>query len=90
MTPNEFKEIRKSIGLSQAQLGLKLNVGSNHISKIECGKKGITEPNEEKMMALLQEHRQKNRIGTDKNVPTTRPKIRISFPYYNYQNRYLK
>ena len=37
MTPQEFKEIRFVIGLSQQQLALKLGILKNQISKIERG-----------------------------------------------------
>lgn len=87
MTPQEFKQIRITLGLNQTQLGLKLNVEANHISKIENGKKGITEKNEEKMRTLLWQHRLRRRLGADEYVPQPRPKIRIPFPYYSYQRR---
>ena len=86
MTPQEFKEIRLTIGLSQAQLGLKLNVGSNHISKIENGKKGITEQKEEVMKNLLREHRLKTKIASAYTRPK-REKICFAFPWYSYQRK---
>ena len=47
MTPQEFKEIRLVIGLSQQQLALKLGILKNQISKIERGRAGITEQKKE-------------------------------------------
>lgn len=84
MNQQEFKEIRLTIGLSQAQLGLKLNVGSNHISKIENGKKGITEQKEEAMKNLLRAHRLKIK-KTNVYTRPKREKICFEFPWYSHQ-----
>ena len=86
MNQQEFKEIRLTIGLSQAQLGLKLNVGSNHISKIENGKKGITEQKEEAMKNLLRAHRLKIK-KTNVYTRPKREKICFAFPWYSYQKK---
>ena len=86
MTPQEFKQIRITIGLNQTQLGLKLNVGANHISKIENGKKGITEKNEEVMRMLLREHRLKIKRANSYTRPK-REKICFAFPWYSYQKK---
>ena len=86
MNQQEFKEIRLTIGLSQAQLGLKLNVGSNHISKIENGKKGITEQKEEVMKNLLRAHRLKNK-KTNVYTRPKREKICFAFPWYSHQKK---
>ena len=59
MTPQEFKEIRIVIGLSQQQLASKLGILKNQISKIERGRAGITEQEEEAMKMLLLEYRLK-------------------------------
>ena len=71
MTPQEFKEIRLEIGLSQQQLGLKFGILKNQISKIERGRASITEQKEEAMKMLLREHR----LRSKKVNSYTRPAI---------------
>ena len=61
MTPQEFKQIRVTIGMSQRQLATKLNVLTDHISKLENGKRGITEQKEEALKMLLREYRLRNK-----------------------------
>ena len=87
MTPQEFKEIRLALGLSQQQLALKLGILKNQISKIERGKAGITEQKEEAMKMLLREHHPKIRKAKAEYVPPKRPKIKIGFPWYSYQDK---
>ena len=86
MTPQEFKQIRVTIGMSQQQLATKLNVLSNHISKLENGKRGITEQKEEAMKMLLREHRLKTKIAGAYTRPK-REKICFAFPWYSYQKK---
>ena len=86
MTPQEFKEIRLVIGLSQQQLALKLGILKNQISKIERGMAGITEQKEEAMKMLLREHRLKNKRANSYTRPK-RDKICFSFPWYSHQKK---
>ena len=86
MTPQDFKEIRITLGLSQTQLALKLNVLRNQISKIENGRAGITEQKEEVMKMLLREHRLKSKRANSYTRPK-REKICFAFPWYSYQNK---
>ena len=84
MTPQEFKEIRLTIGLSQAQLALKLNVLVGQVSRIENGRAGITEQKEEAMKMLLREHRLRSKKANSYTRPK-RDKICFAFPWYSYQ-----
>ena len=86
MTPQEFKEIRLVIGLSQQQLALKLGILKNQISKIERGMAGITDQKEEAMKMLLREHRLKIKRANSFTRPK-REKICFAFPWYNYQKK---
>ena len=86
MTPQEFKEIRFVIGLSQQQLALKLGVLKNQISKIERGRAGITEQKEEAIKTLLLEHRLKSKKANSFTRPK-REKICFAFPWYSYQKK---
>ena len=86
MTPQEFKEIRLVIGLSQQQLASKLGILKNQISKIERGAAGITEQKEEAMKMLLREHRLKSKRANSYTRPK-REKICFTFPWYSYQNK---
>ena len=86
MTPQDFKEIRITLGLSQTQLALKLNVLRNQISKIENGRAGITEQKEEVMKMLLLEHRLKNKRANSYTRPK-REKICFAFPWYSHQKK---
>ena len=86
MTPQEFKEIRLALGLSQQQLASKIGILKDQISKIERGAAGITEQKEEVMKMLLRAHRLKNK----KTIVYTRPKrekICFAFPWYSYQKK---
>ena len=84
MTPQEFKEIRLALGLSQQQLSLKLGILQCQISQIERGKAGITEQKEESMKMLLREHRLKIKRANSYTRPK-REKICFAFPWYSYQ-----
>ena len=86
MTPQEFKEIRLVIGLSQQQLASKIGILKNQISKIERGVAGITEQKEESMKMLLLEHRLKIKRANSYTRPK-REKICFEFPYYTYQKK---
>ena len=86
MTPQEFKEIRLVIGLSQQQLALKLGILKNQISKIERGRAGITEPKEEAMKMLLREHRLKIKRANSFTGQKSE-KICFAFPWYSYQKK---
>ena len=86
MTPQEFKEIRLVIGLSQQQLALKLGILKNQISKIERGKAGITEQKEESMKMLLRAHRLKIKRANSYTRPK-REKICFAFPWYSHQKK---
>ena len=86
MTPQEFKQIRVTIGMSQRQLATKLNVLTDHISKLENGKRGITEQKEEAMKMLLREHRLKIKRANSYTMPK-REKICFAFPWYSYQKK---
>ena len=86
MTPQEFKQIRVTIGMSQRQLATKLNVLTDHISKLENGKRGITEQKEEAMKMLLLEHRLKIKRANSFTRPK-REKICFAFPWYSYQKK---
>ena len=86
MTPQEFKQIRVTIGMSQRQLATKLNVLTDHISKLENGKRGITEQKEEAMKMLLREHRLKIKRANSYTRPK-REKICFAFPWYSYQKK---
>lgn len=84
MTPQEFKEIRLALGLTQQQLASKLGILRNQISKIERGAAGITEQKEEAMKMLLREHRLKNKRANSYTIPK-REKICFEFPWYSHQ-----
>ena len=86
MTPQEFKEIRLVIGLSQQQLALKLGILKNHISKIERGRAGITDQKEEAMKMLLREYRLKIKRANSFTRPK-REKICFAFPWYSHQKK---
>ena len=86
MTPQEFKQIRVTIGMSQRQLATKLNVLTDHISKLENGKRGITEQEEEAMKMLLREYRLKIKRANSFTRPK-REKICFAFPWYSYQKK---
>ena len=86
MTPQEFKEIRIVIGLSQQQLASKLGILKNQISKIERGRAGITEQKEEAMKMLLREYRLKSKKVNSFTRPK-REKICFAFPWYSYQKK---
>lgn len=86
MTPQEFKEIRLVIGLSQQQLASKIGILKNQISKIERGVAGITEQKEESMKMLLLEHRLKIKRANSYTRPK-REKICFEFPWYTYQKK---
>ena len=86
MTPQEFKEIRLVIGLSQQQLALKLGILKNQISKIERGRAGITDQKEEAMKMLLREHRLKIKIANSYTGPK-REKICFALPWYSHQKK---
>ena len=86
MTPQEFKEIRLVIGLSQQQLASKLGILKTQISKIERGKAGITEQKEEAMKMLLLEYRLKIKRANSFTRPK-REKICFAFPWYSHQKK---
>ena len=86
MTPQEFKEIRLVIGLSQQQLASKLGILANQISKIERGAAGITEQKEDLMKMLLLEHCLKSKRANSYTRPK-REKICFAFPWYSYQKK---
>ena len=86
MTPQEFKEIRLVIGLSQQQLASKLGILKKQISKIERGRAGITEQKEEAMKMLLLEYRLKIKRANSFTSPK-REKICFAFPWYSYQKK---
>lgn len=86
MNQQEFKEIRLTIGLSQAQLALKLNVLRAQVSRIENGRAGITEQKEEAMKNLLRAHRLKIK-KTNVYTRPKREKICFAFPWYSYQKK---
>ena len=86
MTPQEFKEIRLVIGLSQQQLASKLGILKNQISKIERGRAGITEQKEEAMKMLLREYRLRSKKENSYTRPK-REKICFAFPWYSYQKK---
>ena len=86
MTPQEFKEIRMVIGLSQQQLASKIGILKNQISKIERGAAGITDQKEEAMKMLLREHRLKIKRANSYTRPK-REKICFEFPWYSYQKK---
>ena len=86
MTPQEFKEIRLVIGLSQQQLASKLGILKNQISKIERGMAGITEQKEEALKMLLREYRLRSKKANSFTMPK-REKICFAFPWYSYQKK---
>ena len=86
MTPQEFKEIRLVIGLSQQQLASKLGILKKQISKIERGRAGITEQKEEAMKMLLREYRLRSKKANSFTSPK-RDKICFAFPWYSYQRK---
>ena len=86
MTPQEFKEIRLVIGLSQQQLSSKLGILKKQISKIERGKAGITEQKEDSMKMLLLEHRLKIKKANSYTMQK-REKICFAFPWYSHQKK---
>ena len=86
MTPQEFKEIRFVIGLSQQQLASKLGILKNQISKIERGRAGITEQKEEAIKTLLLEHRLRSKKVNSFTSPK-REKICFAFPWYSHQKK---
>ena len=86
MTPQEFKEIRLVIGLSQQQLSLKLGILKDQISKIERGMAGITEQKEESMKMLLRDHRLRSKKANSYTMQKSE-KICFAFPWYSYQKK---
>ena len=86
MNKDEFRSIRKTLGLSQAQLALKLNVLRAQICRIENGRAGITEQKEELMKQLLLEHRLKQKKSKT-YAPPKREKICFEFPWYSHQKK---
>ena len=86
MTPQEFKEIRLALGLSQQQLASKIGILKNQISKIERGAAGITEQKEELMKTLLRERRLKSN-SADSYTRPKREKICFAFPWYSHQKK---
>ena len=86
MNKDEFRSIRKTLGLSQAQLALKLNVLRAQICRIENGRAGITEQKEEVMKMLLREHRLKSKRANSYTRPK-REKICLEFPWYSHQDK---
>ena len=86
MTKEEFKEIRLVLGLSQAQLALKLNVLRAQVCRIENGRAGITEQKEEAMKNLLLAHRLKSKKVNSYTRPK-REKICFAFPWYSDQKK---
>ena len=82
MTKQEFKEIRLVLGLSQAQLALKLNVLRAQVCRIENGRAGITEQKEESMKMLLRVHHLKSKKVNSYTRPK-REKICFAFPWYS-------
>ena len=86
MTPQEFKEIRLALGLSQQQLASKLGILKNQIRRIERGAAGITEQKEEVMKMLLREHRLKSKKVNSYTRPK-REKICFAYPWYSYQKK---
>lgn len=86
MTPQEFKEIRLALGLTQQQLAPKIGILKNQISKIERGVAGITEQKEEAMTMLLLEHRLKIKKANSYTMQK-REKICFAFPWYSYQKK---
>ena len=86
MTPQEFKQIRVTIGMSQRQLATKLNVLTDHISKLENGTRGITDQKEEAMKMLLREYRLKIKRANSFTRPK-REKICFAFPWYSHQKK---
>ena len=86
MTPQEFKEIRFALGLSQQQLASKLGILKNQIRRIERGAAGITEQKEEVMKMLLREHRLKSKKVNSYTRPK-REKICFAYPWYSYQKK---
>ena len=86
MNKQEFKEIRLALGLSQAQLALKLNVLRAQVCRIENGRAGITEQKEEAMKMLLREHRLKSKRANSYTRPK-REKICFAYPWYSYQKK---
>lgn len=89
MTPQEFKEIRLALGLSQQQLASKISILRGQISKIERGVAGITEQKEEAMKMLLLEHRLKIKKANSYTRPK-REKICFAYPWYTYQKKIKK
>ena len=86
MTPQEFKEIRLALGLSQQQLGSKLGILKGQIRRIERGAAGITEQKEEVMKMLLREHHLKSKRANSYTRPK-REKICFAFPWYSHQKK---
>lgn len=84
MTPQDFKEIRMALGLSQQQLASKIGILKGQISKIERGVAGITEQKEEAMEMLLLEHRLKSKRAHSYTRPK-REKICFEFPWYSWK-----
>jgi predicted transcriptional regulator len=37
MTPDQFRAVRKSFGLTQKEWGLSLGIGREHVAKLEAG-----------------------------------------------------
>ena len=86
MNKDEFRSIRKTLGLTQQQLASKLGILKNQISKIERGAAGITEQKEEVMKMLLREHRLKSKKANSYTRPK-REKICFEFPWYSHQKK---
>lgn len=84
MTPQEFKDIRLALGLTQQQLASKLGILKNQISRIERGAAGITEQKEDVMKMLLREHRLKSKRANSYTRPN-REKICFAFPWYRWK-----
>ena len=81
MNQQEFKEVRKSLGLTQVGLAHKLMLTQSHVCAIEKGRKPVTEEVYIKMMDLAERVPKKRMIET--YIPKARPKIKVDFdkPY---------
>ena len=86
MTPEEFVKIRETLGLTPQQLADKLGIGKSHVYLLQTGSRAITEETESLMKLFLREHHLKIRKAKAEYVPQKRPKIKIGFPWYSYQD----
>jgi DNA-binding XRE family transcriptional regulator len=63
MTPAEFRDARKALGLTQAAWGLSLGIGREHVAKIETGRVPVSATLAILARLLVERHQEAQRIA---------------------------